>query len=267
MNEAPLVDDARALPAGRGLAWWVQTWRLFASRPGLWLGFVCVEAGVMMACGMVPLLGSLAGSIATQVLAGGWLLAARKHERGEGLDISDLFSAWAVWWRPLVSLGVACFAVEWSVGAVLGLYGFGTSDDLPKFDENVDFGAIAAALQPFLLKLLVAVVVSMFVMTAVYSLLWFVVPRVVLDGRPLAESLRNGLRALVRNVPAFLVFDGLGALALIALVALGWSLIQVFGWFATSLLVMICVPVALLGAALGHLAVYASWLDVFDRAD
>jgi hypothetical protein len=268
---APIVTassppQARALPARQGLAWWTETWRLFTGRPGLWLGFVCIEWLVLMVCGMVPFLGSAAAAVATQVIAGGWLLALRKHARGETLDVSDLFSAWAASWKPLAILGIACFAVEGSLWMALNHYGYGATDDLPRIDEHIDLSAIAAALQPFLLKLLVAVVVAMFVSAALYSLLWFVVPGIVLDGRPIGESLRTGLRALVRNVPAFLVFDGLALLALLAMTGLGWLAVAALGWFAAPLIGLALLPVALLGAALGHLSVYVTWRDVFDRA-
>jgi hypothetical protein len=67
-------------------------------------------------------------------------------------------------------------------------------------------------------------------------------------------------------VPAFLVFDGLALLALLAMTGLGWLAVAALGWFAAPLIGLALLPVALLGAALGHLSVYVTWRDVFDRA-
>ena len=72
--------EPRTVDAGRGASWWVEGWRLFTPRVGMWLlitliliGLVCLLALV----GLVPFIGQLlvlACDVLAPVFVGGLML-------------------------------------------------------------------------------------------------------------------------------------------------------------------------------------------------
>ena len=64
-NSSPGASAAvpRAVEAGRGAAWWSESWRLFKPAVGPWILIMVVGLAVNFALAFVPFVGQLAGQV------------------------------------------------------------------------------------------------------------------------------------------------------------------------------------------------------------
>src|SRR5438067_12483285 len=91
----------RTLEAGRGAAWWTESWALFMKNPGMWLVFGVITMLAFVVLGFVPIIGGLIAAALAQVIAGGWMLSARKLDSGGSLELADLFAGFKDKVNPL----------------------------------------------------------------------------------------------------------------------------------------------------------------------
>src|SRR6266542_4101953 len=99
---APIVEPSRtgapppdgwAVGANRGAAWWSEGWRLFTASPVIWIVITLLYVALMIGLHLIPLVGQIAGTLLTPVLAGGVLLGCRALDRGGELTVGHLFAA------------------------------------------------------------------------------------------------------------------------------------------------------------------------------
>jgi hypothetical protein len=86
-----LIDGGRRLPAGRGSAWWVQGWRLFAAAPGPWIGATVVFMLISLAANLVPLVGTCV-LVLQSIFLGGIYIGCAAAWDGEGFEFRHLFA-------------------------------------------------------------------------------------------------------------------------------------------------------------------------------
>lgn len=220
---------------------------MFMRAPWLWVGMALVLVLVFLVVGLVPLLGTIATSLGLPLLAGGWMLAADRQQRGEAAEVGDLFAPFRrhELLTPLlvqgavvavVSLAVIAMAAVLGAGAVLGVVGSGSG-------RHGAGGAMVAAGAG-----LVAVLLITLIGLLAAAALWFAPALVVFRGTPPIDALRLSLAGVAKNVLPFLVYGVIQiVLAIVAAVPFG------LGW-------VVLLPVMLLTA-------YTSYRDVFPAAD
>ena len=79
---------------------------LYMDQRWFWTGMVLLFGLLLVAVSLIPVLGSLAATLAGPVLAGGMVLAARSQQLGEPLQVSLLFRGWSEYRKDLLLLGV-----------------------------------------------------------------------------------------------------------------------------------------------------------------
>jgi uncharacterized membrane protein len=189
-----------SVAADRGVGWWTDAWALFMRNAPMWVALGLILFVGMMVVGMVPVLGAVAIGLLMPVLAGGWMLAARKVHDGGALEVADLFSGFqGERLGPLLVLGALLLAAMIAIGLVAGL--------------GAGFAALTVA----------------FVLGAVVTMaLWFAPALVVLRKTPPVEALQLSWAASLKNLMAFLVF---GLIYIVASIVasipfgLGWILL------------------------------------------
>lgn len=241
-NTAAGAIEARAVDAGRGLAWWTEGWALFTRSALLWVALAVILIVGFALVGMVPLLGSLATALLTPVFFASWLVAARKVESGGTLEVADLFTCLqGDRLTPLIILG-ALFAAATLVmllvagvlgaGAVFGMMGGGMRGDSAVSMMSAMGAGLMAALVFFIFGMLAS------------AALWFAPALVVFRNVAPVDAVMTSLRAVVKNVLPFLIYGVIQiVLAVAASIPLG------LGW-------LVLLPVVLLTA-------YVSYRDVF----
>src|SRR5476649_2940207 len=84
--------EGRAVDAGRGWEWIAEGFALFKKQPGTWILILIVFLVCAVLIHIVPVIGSLAGVLLTQVFMGGLMLGCRALDHGESFEVGQLFA-------------------------------------------------------------------------------------------------------------------------------------------------------------------------------
>lgn len=233
--------EARAVDAGRGLAWWTEGWALFMRSALLWVALALILIVGFALVGMVPLLGSLATALLTPVFFASWLVAARKVESGGTLEVADLFTCFqGDRLTPLIVLGALFAAATLVMFLVAGMLGAGAMFGLMGGGMHRSAGGMMSAMGAGFMAVLVFLIFGMLATAA----LWFAPALVVFRSVAPVDAVMTSLRAVIKNVLPFLVYGVIQiVLAIVASIPFG------LGW-------LVLLPVMLLTA-------YVSYRDVF----
>jgi len=237
-----LLERGRALPAGRGLEWYGEAWRLFRRAPGAWIGIWVLFVVCMMAVSIFPLLGMFANALLSPIFLGGVMLAARSADRAGVVPVGNLFAAFGSHAGPLALIGLLQLVASFALFMILGI---GAAVLLPAAlipgaTRATPEAVFAAAWLPFVG---IGVLAGIIYLPIAYAT-WMAAALVTLHDMPAIDSLRMGFVGVFRNVLPLLVF--LLASLVLALLA---SLPVLLGWLVLG-------PVFLC-------ALYVQYRDVF----
>jgi hypothetical protein len=280
-----LITQPRVVEGTRGSAWWGEGWRLFRSRPGMWIALVLLYLVVTVLVSLVPYVGDLGTSLLTPVFMGGMMIGCRALDRGEPLRISHLFEGFqAAHFVQLMIIGAVNVAL--TIGLKLlsgaGLLGTEALESLASAPDpmtGLAGSALAMSATALLVLLVVLVAVTVFAM-----LNWFAPALVALRGVRAIEAMKLSFVACLRNWVPFLVYSLIATavsivLAIVAVVVAvvlgaggmiaGRSLEQGIAAFAGIFAVMAigALIVIVIAGPMAVGSVYAGFKDTLDDAD
>ena len=248
----------RTVDAGRGTAWWTESWALFMKNPAMWLVFGVIFCAGFAVLGLIPLLGGLVAALVTQVVVGGWMLSARKIETGGSLEIADLFSGFQKErLNALVVLGALALAASAAIALLLALVGGGAVMGTMIGGAHRSAGGMMAGMGVGLLAMLIGLILA-FVMAMAF---WFAPALVVFHEMSALDALRASFFGCLKNIVPFLVY-GLVGLGLAIAVAIVLGIVTVitrgFGVLLMFLLALAIGPIVVA-------SIYTGYRDVFIR--
>jgi uncharacterized membrane protein len=232
----PLPEPGQLTPA-HVLQWLAAGWRMFASRPGIWLAQTLILIVILTALGLLPFLGWAAAPVAFPVLVAGMLAGAAAQAGGEALRIDHLFDGLRRHAGNLLMIGA--FHLFGALLAALIAAAIGGSAALTGMLVGAFAGIGLAA-------------GGMMIAVAVFTVLWVLLamalgfaPALVMlqDVSPL-DAMKLSARACLSNLPTFAVLG-------VILYVLTWV-----AMLPAGLGMLILVPV-LVGA------LHAAWRDTF----
>jgi uncharacterized membrane protein len=210
----------RHVPAGSGWQWIKDGWTLFTRAPALWIGITLLWAVIAVAIGLVPIIGTLAGTVLGPVFAAGLLLGCRALDEGSELKVEHLFAGFRERFGVLAAVGLVYLAAAILVTLVTALaVGF-------KLYALLSAGpADAEGIIELLLLGALAVLIWVALMLPVVMAVWFAPCLVVFRHMSAMQAIRASFAGCLKNVVPFLVY-GLVLLipAIVATIpfALGW---------------------------------------------
>ena len=219
--DAEFIPEGRAVPAGRGWAWFTDAWALFREQPGTWVLIIVVFVLVSGVIGIVPVIGNLAGSVLGPIFAGGLMLGCHELARGGELRLGHLFAGFQDRLGRLAVLGVVYLVMV--LGALLVAFavagaglGFGWLLGMGGRSRRADVGTTT---------ILLAVLVALALMIPAAMAIWFAPALVVLNDLGVGDALKASFVASLKNFVPFLVYGvvflGLAIVASVPLM-LGW---------------------------------------------
>ncbi len=231
-----------AVDANRGVAWWSEGWRLFVASPVIWIVITLLYAALIIGLHLIPVIGQVAGTVLTPVLAAGVLLGCRSLDRGGELTVGDLFAGFGKNVGPLALLGLL-YLVGWVLAFLIALVVLGASFGFGAL-SSMWSGDPMSMLRAFGLGALVMLLVLLLVAVPLAMAYWFAPALVALRNDEPFASLKTSFAACMRNVPPFLIYGLVGiVLAIVATIPFGLGWIVLGPVFAGS--------------------VYASYKDIF----
>jgi uncharacterized membrane protein len=232
------------------VSWISEGWQIFTAAPGTWIAILIIFALIMIAVGLVPLLGALVQPILSAVLSGGVVLGCHALARGEPLTIAHLFEGFkAPRLSPLIVFGAINLGISIAIGllfiavfvAVAGSAGIGAL----MTDDPIQLGT--GALMGMGIAALLAVPIALVAAAVLIMLWWFAPALIAIDGVAPWDAMKASFRASLGNIVPFLLYGlVMFALAIVATIPFG------LGWLVLG-------PV-------GMGSLYASWRTVFSRA-
>lgn len=244
----PGKREPRALPAGRGTAWWSEGWQVFKAAPGIWLLITVVLFLIMAVLSLVPILGNLAQSALGPVFGGGLALACHGLAKGRPLGIANMFDGFTGdRFMPLLIIGLiylAAMFVIWivAIAAILGVAGGAGLFSALTADSSQ---MAMAMMRSFGLSMFLVLPIALIGTALVSMACWFAPPLVALNGEEPIDAMKKSFRACWQN---------LGAMAIYGLILIGLCIVAAIP-FALGFLVLIPVMTG---------SWYASWRETFD---
>ena len=234
---------ARKVGAGRGWRWCVEAFHIVREQPLTWVLLSLVYLLIHFAVNLLPVIGGLVGALIGPVFAAGFVMAARKSERGEELELADLFAGFRLMPGPLLQVGALFFALM--LAAMLALVAVGAASGVTSglLGGHPQIQAHSEALLGLVLALVGLMTVVMFIVSLCY---WFAPSLVALGGVAPWQAIRSSFSAGLSNWAPLLVAGlALSLLGLLALVPLGLGL-------------LLWLPVV-------YVTAYTSWKDIFGQ--
>ena len=214
-DEQDFIAGGRAVPAGHGVAWLGEGWRLFKDSPLIWIVNVILFLVITVAVQVVPIVGGIAGALLAPVLGAGLMIGAHALRHGEALEVGHLFAGFRQHTGALVLVGVV-YLVGVIAIVVVAMLLVGASF------VGLMAGGGEQALGP---GLILAILIGVALVIPLAMAYWFAPVLVALNGLPAIEAMKMSFWGCLKNILPFLVY-GLVALeaAIVATIplALGW---------------------------------------------
>lgn len=236
----------RAVDAGRGVGWLTDAVALVLRNPAVFL----VMALIVAVIGAIPILGQLVLLVIGPALWGGFARGLAEQDAGRPANVGHLFAAFTepgkigpmlLLCLPSVAAILVCVVLAFLLvgGAMLSL-GFANTASGSGIANAFSGGALLGVLLMLVLGL------------AVYGLIVFAIPRVMLEGAEPIAAMKESLAASLANIVPLLIYGLVtGLIFAVLLVFLVW--IPILGLLAWGLAFH----------AVNAAALYVAWKDVF----
>jgi uncharacterized membrane protein len=218
-----LVLPGRSVPAGDGVKWIGDGWRLYTKAPLMWILALLILIVIAVVVSLVPIIGSLAFQVVTPVFYGGLVVACRALERGEDFELEHLFAGFKTQFANLMVIGVVFLVGMILIFAVFALFvGFGVLGAILTGNTETAVSSIAASGFAILLGLLVMLAL----MVPLVAAYWFAPALVIMHGMAPLAAMKASFGACMRDFIPFLVYGIImTVLVCIAMIPLGLGLL------------------------------------------
>jgi uncharacterized membrane protein len=231
-DSLPLVLPGEHCPAGAGIDWIGQGWRLFAKAWLLWILAMVILFVINIAMSLVPILGHLATHVLYPVFVAGLVIACRSLEKGGDFELEHVFAGFRTRFADLLILGLlylgGMIAILLAFAAIAG-FSILTAMLTGSGDEVLT--AIAASAVSLVIGGLIVVALLLLLISA----MWFAPALVVLNGVKPVEAMKASFFAFFSSFLAMLLYSlVMFVLMILAAIPIGLGLLAWFPLLVTS---------------------------------
>jgi hypothetical protein len=247
MNTASNQDIPRKVAASEGFQWVVAGFRLYRKNPLLLSAAFGLLFGVVMALGLIPLVGESLSELASPLMVAGFMAAYRALDSGNELELPNFLAGVQGPAIPLMTVGAVQLLGTLLIGQVMLAMGF---DPQAVMTAAKSGQASPAEMQALLNQAMPAVFTGLILFTPLIMATWFAPALILFGGARPATALGVSLKAVARNWTAMLTNS----------LALGLLL------FAAALVPMllgllVAMPVLFGSLYASYQAIFAVWAD------
>jgi len=247
MTTASNQEVPRKVAASQGFQWVVAGFRLYRKNPLLLSAAFGLLFGVVMALGLIPVVGGSLSELASPLMVAGFLAAYRALDEGRELELPQFLAGAQGPAIPLMAVGAAQLLGTLLIGKIMLGMGFDPQAVMATAQSGK---ASPAEMQAMLNQAMPAVLTGMALFTPLIMATWFA-PALILFGsaRP-ATALGVSLKAVAKNWAAMLV-NGITLGLLLFLAALVPLLLGL----------LVAMPVLFGSLYASYQAIFAVWAD------
>ena len=246
MNTDTNQDIPRKVAASQGLQWVSAGFRMYRRNPLLLSAAFGVLFGVVMALGLIPLVGSSLSELASPLMVAGFMAAYRALDNGEELELPHFLAGVRGPAIPLMTIGAVQLLGTLLIGQVMLGMGFDPQALVTAAQTQKD----PAEVQAILNQAMPALLTGLVLFTPLIMATWFAPALILFGGARPATALGVSLKAVARNWAAMLV-NGL-ALGLVLFVS---ALVPLL------LGLLVAMPVLFGSLYASYQAIFAVWAD------
>jgi len=240
-------DIPRKVAARQGWQWALEGFRLYRRNPLLLSAAFGLLFGVVMALGLIPVVGESLSELASPLMVAGFMAAYRALDEGRELELPQLLAGVQGSAIPLMAVGAVQLLGALLIGKVMLAMGFDPEAVMATAKGGT---ASPAEMQAMLNQAMPAVLTGLALFTPLIMATWFAPALILFGGARPAIALAVSLKALTRNWAAMLVNSfALGMLLFVA------ALVPML------LGLLVAMPVLFGSLYASYQAIFAIWAD------
>jgi hypothetical protein len=247
MTTASNQEVPRKVAASQGFQWVVAGFRLYRKNPLLLSAAFGLLFGVVMALGLIPVVGGSLSELASPLMVAGFLAGYRALDEGRELELPNFLAGVQGPAIPLMVVGAVQLLGTLLIGKIMLGMGF---DPQAMMAAAQGGKASPAEMQAMLNQAMPAVLTGMALFTPLIMATWFAPALILFGGARPATALGVSLKAVAKNWAAMLV-NGLALGLLLFLAALVPLLLGL----------LVAMPVLFGSLYASYQAIFAVWAD------
>jgi len=247
MTTASNQDIPRKVAASQGFQWVAAGFRLYRKNPLLLSAAFGVLFGVVMALGLIPVVGGSLSELASPLMVAGFMAAYRALDDGNELELPNFLAGVQGPAIPLMVVGAVQLLGTLLIGKIMLGMGF---DPQAMMAAAQGGKASPAEMQAMLNQAMPAVLTGMALFTPLIMATWFAPALILFGGARPATALGVSLKAVAKNWAAMLV-NGITLGLLLFLAALVPLLLGL----------LVAMPVLFGSLYASYQAIFAVWAD------
>ena len=201
MNTASDQDIPRKVAASQGFQWVAAGFRLYRKNPLLLSAAFGLLFGVVMALGLIPVVGGSLSELASPLMVAGFMAAYRALDDGNGLELPNFLAGVRGPAIPLMAVGAVQLLGTLLIGKIMLGMGFDPQAVVKAAQSKND----PAEMQAILNQAMPAVLTGLVLFTPLIMATWFAPALILFGGARPATALGVSLRAVAKNWAAMLV--------------------------------------------------------------
>ncbi|MBU1263051.1 MAG: hypothetical protein KJ946_00340 [Gammaproteobacteria bacterium] len=245
MTTASNQDIPRKVAASQGFHWVAAGFRLYRKNPLLLSAAFGVLFGVVMALGLIPVVGGSLSELASPLMVAGFMAAYRVLDGGE-LELPNFLAGVSGPAIPLMAVGAVQLLGTLLIGKIMLGMGFDAQAIMAAAQSQKD----PVEMQALLNQAMPAVFTGLLLFTPVIMATWFAPALILFGGARPATALGVSLKAVARNWAAMMV-NGITLGLLLFLAALVPMLLGL----------LVAMPVLFGSLYASYQAIFAVWAD------
>ena len=209
--------------SAESMEWIKDGWEVFKKEPGILIVMTLIFIGASIVAAFIPFVGTLAITLLSPAIGGGFMYVARELDQGRNIEIGDLFQAFKQegMLNQFLIMGAIYLGISILTYAIVFGFVFGGimsasashGDPSPMFIIMIFLGLFFGF--------------TMFLFTIM--LLFYGIPLVMLDDMKPVEAMKSSFMAFLKNIWPLTIFSAILLIPfVIALIPFGLGFIVLF---------------------------------------
>lgn len=239
-------DIPRKVAASEGFQWVAAGFRLYRKTPLLLSAAFAMLFGVVMALGLIPMVGGALSELASPLMVAGFMAAYRTLDGGSELELPNFLAGVQGPVIPLMAVGAVQLLGTLLIGKIMFGMGFDPKAVMTAAQSQKD----PAEMQAVLNQAMPAVLTGLVLFTPLIMATWFAPALILFGGARPATALGVSLKAVAKNWAAM------------ALNGIALGLLLFFAALVPMLLgLLVAMPVLFGSLYASYQAIFAVWAD------
>lgn len=240
-------DIPRKVAAGEGFQWVVAGFRLYRKNPLLLSAAFGVLFGLVMALGLIPVVGGSLSELASPLMVAGFMAAYRALDNGSELELPHFTAGLQGPTVPLMTVGAVQLIGTLLIGQLMLAMGF---DPQAVMEVAKSSNPSQTEMQAVMNQAMPAMFTGLLLFVPLIMATWFAPALILFGGARPVTALGVSLRAAAKNWPAMIV-NGMTLGLLLFLAALVPMLLGL----------LVAMPVLFGSLYASYQAIFAVWAD------